>query len=640
MDDLNARYKDLIEARKNVRSHSGSDGRCMTFCPEVEGLERTLKNDVSAYENEVMVKKHRKVVPGAGREHIDDIRPVHVLLNVVDHLTKLSMRNQSIQMYKFVDNRFKAVLSDLRLQRGNCASAASVTEKIVRIYIVFRYVLYNHPHFDRDMNLSQMKRILGDLLRHYDQENTVGEEDCWRREQYYCYYMLVNLDSKCFPVMARRVDGLMMDVCSDVMVKYRQGNISGFLKEIRRLDFLGFCIAQGFAGILRMRCAQGFKKALTEKLNIEVMKDFFELEQEELVEIMRSNGVTVKAGMVDFEHKGVNEEPNASLVFKKLSTHVRHPECFMPLECADYEIFRYALRKTVYRRIETLICMQKASEDANDGVKSVYEYKNEMSMASTHEIMLEEAQPKGMMASGRAVDNVNANVNGESGTDVHLQKERIRSVCMEILEELVNISVIKFVSGIIRRRFLEGFVLEWQSKACAQRKCGDMLLVVLDRRILSATFKDKLYKSILNTVMPKFMYADEANIDDVLAYKLCVFSAPQYAHAEIYERYRMGNIIVDTPHNLSKRMDEIHARMVNSARVIRARLTKAVEGMCKSKAMEVIVELASNGKNDDMIEENLSLISNGLPLMDCDVYYEEDEIDHLLSCVKRPADSD
>ncbi|KAM0672019.1 hypothetical protein OCOL_001077 [Ordospora colligata] len=624
MDDLNARYNGLIEARKNVRNHSGSDGRCMTFCPEVEGLERTLKNDVSAYENEVMVKKHRKPIPGSGREHIDDIRPMNVLCNVVDHLIKLSMRNQSIQMYKFVDNRFKAVLSDLRFQKGSCAGVASVVEKIVRIYTVFRYILYNHPHFDRDMNISQMKRILGDLLKYYDQDDTVSDEDLWRREQYRCYYMLVNLDSKCFPVMNRHVHGPMMNVCSDVMVKYRQGNIYGFLKEIRRLDFLGFCIAQGFTGTLRMRCADGFKKVLVEKLSVEAMRDFFELEQDEMIEMMRLNGIVVKAGIVDFESKGVNEDSKSSMVFKKLLTHVRHPECFMPLECAEYEIFRYALRKIVYRRIERLTCVQEVS----NGMKySMNDSDNDLNTHDIHEIMLEEAQTKYVIKNERSIGNLD----GER-TDMHIQKEVIRSVCMEILDEFVNASVIRFVSETIRKRLLQGYFLEWQRKAFAQSKCSDMLLVVLDRRILSVTFKDKLYKSILRTFMPKFMYADEVSVDEVLGHRLCVFSAPQCIHAQIYDKYRMGNIIVDTPHNLSKRTDEIYARMISSSRVIKGRLANIVESMCKSKAIEVIIELASNDKNDDMIEENLSLISNDKPLIDCDVYYEEDEMDHLF-CV-------
>ncbi|EQC37263.1 hypothetical protein SDRG_05487 [Saprolegnia diclina VS20] len=116
-------------------------GTCLGYCPLHEAKERRKMQDLSKYERPpyVPVKKYRRSAAGAIiKPH--DVRPVHVLVETTTYLLSLlpSQLTLPLDLYHFLDDRFRAVRSDLTLQG---AFALDVLQPIARFYILAQCIL-------------------------------------------------------------------------------------------------------------------------------------------------------------------------------------------------------------------------------------------------------------------------------------------------------------------------------------------------------------------------------------------------------------------------------------------------------------------------------------------------------------------
>ncbi|KDO29411.1 hypothetical protein SPRG_05948 [Saprolegnia parasitica CBS 223.65] len=116
-------------------------GTCLGFCPLHEAKERRKMQELSKYERPpyLPVKKFRRSAAGTViKPH--DVRPVHVLVETTAYLLSLlpSQLTLPLDLYHFLDDRFRAVRSDLTLQG---AFALDVLQPIARFYILAQCIL-------------------------------------------------------------------------------------------------------------------------------------------------------------------------------------------------------------------------------------------------------------------------------------------------------------------------------------------------------------------------------------------------------------------------------------------------------------------------------------------------------------------
>ncbi|AFN82891.1 nuclear protein export factor [Encephalitozoon romaleae SJ-2008] len=581
MEDLRTRYERLLEARKNAKTSENMVGECMTFCPELEGLERVLNNDVSPYETEVMIKKYRKVSSETPCILPEDIRPMEVLLSVINHVIRLCASDQSLQMYRFAENRTRAIISDMKIQGERGKDAIEVLEKIVRFYIVFRYLLYDHPHFNKDMNLGQLKVVMDSLVKLYDLEEAGWcEKD--RKEEFYCYHIIATMGERCPFRIQRWDDGPRVRLSMEITRKYMQKNGAGFFKLLRKLDCIAFCLAQSFAGEVRARCIQMFRKSLAEKVSIEFLEDILWARGSEAEEFLRRNGIVVKSGKADFEERrGGEEYEKEGLYSRRIEINIKRPEMFMLHGCVDYRILSIILSALLWKKLRD-------------------------SKLTSH-AQCPQSQGKYHSMESRAV---------------------VRKMCVVILEEVVKKIAVQVFSRVMLLNTLKGYLIKW--KELAKRKHDSaldenkyLLLIILDKEIPSVSFIGCINTSVLKSLAPVITYIEKVSVDEMLMYNLCVFSTLKNKHEELYARYRMINLIVGTPQSLSRRVHEIYERAVNASKTKKSTLFTLIDGMNKVQTIETIVKLIDNGKNGDIMERNLALLYEGKPLIECDVYYEE-----------------
>lgn len=581
MEDLRARYERLLEARRNAKTSENIVGECMTFCPELEGLERVLNNDVSPYETEVMIKKYCKVSSESPCILPEDIRPIRVLLSVVNHVIRLCATDQSLQMYKFAENRVRAIISDMKIQGGRGKDAIEILEKIVRFYIVFRYLLYEHPYFNKDMNLGQLKMVMGSLIKLYDlEEISWAERD--RKEEFYCYNIVASMGER-YPFRIQAWDdGPRIRLSMEITKKYMQKNGAGFFRLLRKLDFITFCLAQSFAGEVRTRCIQMLRKSLAEKVSTRFLEDILWARESEVEEFLRREGIAVKSGKADFEERrGDEEHEKEAFCSRRIEINVKRPEIFMLHGCVDYRILSIILSALLWKKLR--------------GSKLISHTQYPQSQGKHHSM--------------------------ES-------RAAVRKICVTILDEVVKKIAVQVFSRVMLLNTLKVYLIKW--KELAKRRYDSaldenkyLLLIILDKEIPSVSFIGCINTSVLRSLAPVITYTEKVTVDQMLMYNLCVFSTLKNKHEELYARYRMINLIVGTPQSLSRRTEEIYERAVNASKTKKSTLFTLIDGMNKVQTTETIVKLIDNGKNGDIMERNLALLYEGKPLVDCDAYYEE-----------------
>ncbi|OQR84741.1 hypothetical protein ACHHYP_13010 [Achlya hypogyna] len=136
-------------------------GTCAGPCPLAEAKERAKMQELSKYEIApyVPVKKYRRSAAGS-RIRREDVRPVHVLVTTTQYLLTLLPNDLTlpIDLYHFLDNRFRAIRSDLTLQG---AESVEVLAPIARFYILAQCVLRHH---ETPATFAALRKLLEDQL--------------------------------------------------------------------------------------------------------------------------------------------------------------------------------------------------------------------------------------------------------------------------------------------------------------------------------------------------------------------------------------------------------------------------------------------------------------------------------------------
>ncbi|KAH9110347.1 hypothetical protein LEN26_013799 [Aphanomyces euteiches] len=140
-------------------------GCCPSMCPLDELNERTRLQELSKYElpPNAPVKRYRRSAAGQV-VNPSDVRPVQVLLKTTYHLLSLlpSQLEMPIDLYHFLDDRFRAIRTDLVLQNE---TPMDILQPIARFYLVAQCILLHETQKPSSpVEYASIRRLLEDQL--------------------------------------------------------------------------------------------------------------------------------------------------------------------------------------------------------------------------------------------------------------------------------------------------------------------------------------------------------------------------------------------------------------------------------------------------------------------------------------------
>lgn len=602
--ELRQKYEEMLKERiaRSQKDTEETYGTCEDFCPEFEKIERELKKDISVFESEVMVKKYQRSSAGRLRPLPEDIRPLPVLVKVMEHLFSLLERADQahlFEVYKFVMDRSRAVRMDMAVQGLEDDQTIYELEKIARFHVVFIYLLFSEPHFELHLHLEQLKKIIVTLLDLYKKRkgrhNTPGNE-----EEFTSYFILLHLkDKDTFSYVQERFKkgNRQIDTSVDVYEMYQRNDFYSFLRAFLRLDFLSSCVVLASTRDLWSRIANSYKKSLVESIDRSFFERMLSTDGTKISEIMEAYGIPTTDGKLDFrDKKGLFKEGghfsfNINLEHKRQKSIVgiiKHGPIDLLVRVlvirsyVDTAILKdYPFNKSVLQNsfsLDTGVIKEIVKEYA---VRILTSVKQKRSRA-------EQKKKRG----SRKTDALSGSAYGGHKYGLHektQEKHRPEDV------------------GSANRRH--------------------RLLVVHNKDIYSALFRQKLMKAYSNTLKPQFILVEKANVDLLLKFNLCIFCVDRENVEAIEKRFFMVNKIVDTAQGLEKKMQNTDEflKLCHQRKIKKDRLFNVIDGKTPEEAAEIIIDLIQNNRNDNKtLEKNLLSIHNDHPLVDCDVYLVDD----------------
>ncbi|RHZ05747.1 hypothetical protein DYB26_003276, partial [Aphanomyces astaci] len=174
-------------------------GCCTRMCPSKEAKERLEHHELSKYERPPYggpVKRYRRSAAGT-IINPGDVRPVPVLLETTHHLLSLlpSELELPLDLYHFLDDRFRAIRTDLVLQEE---APVSILHPIARFYLVAQCVL-RHSTAEGNVSFESLRHLLEDQMH-----SLLGQLKGTSLE-FEKYYVLLHMDNAGFSLTLRDV---------------------------------------------------------------------------------------------------------------------------------------------------------------------------------------------------------------------------------------------------------------------------------------------------------------------------------------------------------------------------------------------------------------------------------------------------
>ncbi|ETW02420.1 hypothetical protein H310_05934 [Aphanomyces invadans] len=178
-------------------------GCCVRMCPALEAQERSENHELSKYERPPYgcpVKRYRRSAAGTMIDPAD-VRPVPVLLETTHHLLSLlpSELELPLDLYHFLDDRFRAIRTDLVLQED---APPAILQPIARFYLLAQCILRHSTSKNldgRSVSFASLKHLLEEQMHSILAQLKVSSLEF---EQ---YYLLVLMDSASFSLTLRDV---------------------------------------------------------------------------------------------------------------------------------------------------------------------------------------------------------------------------------------------------------------------------------------------------------------------------------------------------------------------------------------------------------------------------------------------------
>lgn len=598
--ELRQKYDEMLQERM-ARSQKGTDdiyGTCGDFCPKFEKIERELKKDISIFESETMVKKYQRSSAGRLRPLPEDIRPLPVLVKVMEHLFSLLERIDQahlFEVYKFVMDRSRAVRMDMAVQGLEDDQTIYELEKIARFHVVFIYVLFSEPRFELHLHLEQLKKIIVTLLdlykkrKHHHIHNNSNNE-----EEFTSYFILLHLkDKDTFSYVQERFmkGNQQIDTSIDIYELYQRDDFYRFLRAFARLDFLSSCVVLASTRDLWTQIAKSCRQSLVESIDLSFFERMLSTDGTKISEIMEVYGIQTTEGKLDFRDKKSIFKEGGYISFSINLEHKRQKSIVNIIKNGPIDLF---VRVLIIRSYVSKSILKDCSHDKSvlqnsfnidtEVLKEIVKEYAARILTSVKQKQYRTEQKK--KVNSRKTDGLTGNANSEHKCKLY-EKAREKHMSENVSSDSMR------------------------------------LLIVHNKDIYFALFRQKLMKVYSNTLKPQFIPLEKANIDFLLKFSLCIFCVDK-EHVDIIERkFFMLNKIVGTAQGLEKKLQNVDEfiHLCHQRKIKKDRLFNVIDGKTPEEAVETIIDLIQNNRNDNKtLEKNLLNIHNEHPLLDCDVY--------------------
>lgn len=612
MEALKQEYDSLLSQRKEKRPPKGRiNGTCEAFCPHFEIVERKLRNDISRFEKNFMIKKYMRSAAGRNKALEEDVRPLHVLCSCFDYLMDVideycevtgrsmeragkriraslmiktqydaeSRHNLAIngmpllfEVYKFVEDRTRAIRLDISVQELSCEKTAVLLQQICNFHIIFNYLLYDDEKFEEHLNTDQIRRILLSLMECYKLRRSVLMT--LDQQRYYSFSIMLRISSDiaCYDdelfstddKIANNSTDSQYEVINDafdLLLAVKRGNIRYFFKVMKRADFLTRCLLTTQLRYVRQMAMDMFKTCFYEKIDCSIVMNWLSIRD---MTYFVGEGLTIEDEKLCFrERPFVSKEVHAKL----LPNYAVYPLPSLK-EAIKYDPYEVFVRKLIFHEYTQLLLERFLSRE------NVQYRSQPCIVVDFNQVMIFIYRKYAYYLSMKAVLNC-----------IYLQRK-----------DLIEI---------------------WMKKAKKRRNKRKLLLVVLERTVSAAMFRQKIKNSPLK---PTFVdYRPDMNIDEMLPYKMTLFVTAKKHHERIKSTFYMLNKIVCTPNSSTINLEQV-VESVNH--VIKRRLDEIVDVSQKEKALAIMCSLIENKRNPQLKDVMVKFEKRGV-LENIDVYYED-----------------
>ncbi|ELQ76695.1 Nuclear protein export factor [Trachipleistophora hominis] len=611
METLKQEYDRLLNERSKKQAPIGKiNGSCQSFCPYFEMVERRLRNDVSRFEKDFMIKKYVRSAAGRNKALEEDVRPLPVLCSCFDYLMDVlegcckAMENAMrpagadesanlaistpnstddkdldidgvpslFEVYKFVEDRTRAIRLDISVQELSCGRTVVLLQQICNFHIVFNCLLYDDEKFEEHLNADQIRRVLLSLMECYKLRRSVPMT--LDQQRYYSYNVMLRIssDTACYGDELFSTDDKIVNNSThsqyevindafDLLSAVQRGNTSRFFKFMKHADFLTRCLLTTQLRYVRQAAMDMFKMCFYEKIDCSLVMSWLHITDRTYFE---GEGVKIEDDKLCFrERPFVPREVHARL----LPAYAVYPLQNIA-NAIKYDVYEVFVRKMVlheYTRllIENFMTRKKVQYQSQPGIS-----------ADINQVMIFIYRKYAYHLSIKMVLN-----------NIYIQR-------MDL-------------------------IVKWQQKAKKKRNKRKLLLVVLEKTVSAAMFRQRVKNSPLK---PSFIdYRPDLNVEEMLPYKMVLFVTAKKHHEQIKNTFYMLNKVVCLPNSPAINLEQI----VESANyIVKRKLSTMIDVSQKEKTMAVMCSLIENKRNPQLKDVMIKFERRGI-LDDIDVYYED-----------------
>ncbi|KAF9764081.1 SAC3 family protein 2 [Nosema granulosis] len=606
--DLEYIYKEMLAERESRAEHEGTIlGTCQEYCPKFEYIERMIRGDISKYEKDVVFKKYYRSSAGKSKSFPEDVRPVSLLLEATNYLIELSYNDFSMEMYKFIENRTRAIRMDLSLQESSCKSAIKILEKIARFHIAYNYALFDNKDFEAHLNQDQLKKILLTLEDLYTKKQEINEE-------FVSYILLLSIDGK-YPQLEQYLYCPKVKQAYNIRKYYQQGNIYRYFCECRKLDLLSFSVSLMSFDKVRMKAIEFYGKSLVERIDISFFKELFYTSEAETKSIFSKMNIEIISNKADFKDLDIFETED--FVLKERKEMIGLESFSVLIYLGDIES---KIAKLVFRNYISKFIKQNLNKTVN--IRSLGSQNREEFIFYTIIDRICQKYTALIYQNLRKLLETKQN-----------KKQIIKTMCYSVLKSYLKNLALKYTEKHLAKHLLKQKLTEWRKKCTGQVQLnfsepekieeGPGIAFVLNDSIYSVILKNSTEKS--NIKEPVFFNYKEVLPQRLLKFRLVVFSVDKSARREIEEKFFMMNKIIDTPQNLMKMFDAIEETAKKCKCIKRVKIMNILKNKNKNKQIYIVTHLIENKRNSRELEDILVNLHNNKTFKNIDVYYEDGE---------------
>lgn len=564
-------YREKILQIKNKRSKIKNNdeiliGKCREFCPQLEIYERKMRNDISEFESEKMVKKYSRSFAGQGKAHPDDFRPLDVLERCFEHLMGLLPTSENIfDLYKFVEDRCRAIRMDLDVQSLQCERSVLLLARISRFYLVFQYLLFEYKEFEEHLNTTQIKRTLMTIIEIVE-ENT---DQIGGLEEIYTYFLILNIDN--YEIITKKYylkENPKMKLVFSLIDAYYSKDYTTFFSVFGEMDFLtSVCVLCIFES-LRKKIFATLKKCLKGRFCKKTILDILNLSESE-DNYFKREGIEKREGFYIFEGKYEENEIKSSRKMPQIVKEKNQENLFITILDGTFQnsIFQHISDEKIDFNVETV-------EESLDLSKKFHEEKKEK-------------EP------------------------IFVNEEKNEN----ILEEEDRYKLQKTIDEAFKSKLSTYFDV-WISKI--QMAIKSKILIITDKSVYSNVIRNKFKNHALK---PQFTFLNDLTVEKGLEFFTCIFSIDSTDFSAAKKKFYMLNkVFVDRKECYKIKLEKFDMK---KKRVVKRKLIGLLLGRRKDERIEILTDLISNKKNLKL-EKQLLKVQKDERVDNIDVFCVED----------------